>query len=98
MPYPCVCRMTLCFILILVLKDDDNDDGLLTTGGEAAKERREYGTISWAVYWQYLKVGDSHIVHRTKYIAMIGRGTVPSWGIPLIECSSAEYEGKNSVN
>ena len=58
MPYPCVCRMTLCFILILVLQDDDNDDGLLTTGGEAAKERREYGTISWAVYWQYLKVGD----------------------------------------
>ena len=67
MPYPCVCRMTLCFILILVLQDDDNDDGLLTTGGEAAKERREYGTISWAVYWQYLKVGESyctsHIAH-----------------------------------
>ena len=81
-----------------MLQDDDNDDGLLTTGSEAAKERREYGTISWAVYWQYLKVGDSHIVHRTKYIAMIGRGIVPSWGIPLIECSSAEYEGKNSVN
>ena len=84
---------------ILVLQDDDNDDGLLTTGGEAAKERREYGTISWAVYWQYLKVGDSiaedsHIAHRALYIAMIGRGTVPSWGLPLSECSSAEYEGK----
>lgn len=57
--------MTLCLILEYVgrsytlLQDDDNDDGLLTTGGEAAKERREYGTISWAVYWQYLKVGDS---------------------------------------
>ena len=96
MPYPCVCRMTLCFILILVLQDDDNDDGLLTTGGEAAKERREYGTISWAVYWQYLKVGDIKIslLRIVIFIAMIGRGTVPSGGLPLSECSSAEYEGK----
>ena len=79
----------------MCLQDDDNDDGLLTTGGEAAKERREYGTISWAVYWQYLKVGNSHIVHHTLYIiAMAGRGTVPSGGLPLSECSPAEYEGE----
>ena len=38
-------------------QDDENDDGLITTGGEKKKERRDYGTISCNVYWQYVKAG-----------------------------------------
>ena len=38
-------------------QDDDNDDGLMTTGGEKKKERRDYGSISCNVYWQYIRAG-----------------------------------------
>ena len=38
-------------------QDDENDDGLITTGGEKKKERRDYGSISYNVYWQYVKAG-----------------------------------------
>ena len=38
-------------------QDDDNDDGLMTAGGEKKKEKREYGAISYGVYWQYVKAG-----------------------------------------
>ena len=38
-------------------QDDDNDDGLMTASGEKKKERREYGAISYGVYWQYVKAG-----------------------------------------
>ena len=38
-------------------QDDENDDGLITTGGEKKKERRDYGTISCNVYWQYVRAG-----------------------------------------
>lgn len=38
-------------------QDDDNDDGLMTSGVEKKGERREYGAISYSVYWQYVKAG-----------------------------------------
>jgi len=37
-------------------QDDENDDGLITSG-ESNKENREYGSISYNVYWQYLRAG-----------------------------------------
>ena len=37
-------------------QDDENDDGLITSG-ETSKETREYGSISYNVYWQYVKAG-----------------------------------------
>ena len=38
-------------------QDDDNDDGLITSAGEKKKERRDYGSISCNVYWQYIRAG-----------------------------------------
>ena len=38
-------------------QDDDNDDGLITSPGEKKKERRDYGSISCNVYWQYVRAG-----------------------------------------
>ena len=76
------------------IQDDDNDDGLLTNHSESIKEKREYGSISYHVYWKYLKVSTFVKNAQVSVQKILGRRTLPSQHFPFSQCCYSKYEGK----
>lgn len=69
----------------------------MTTNFENKKEKREYGSISYNVYWQYLKVIKwkifSRLINICDQISNLGWWFVVAWYFPYSQCCSSEYEG-----
>ena len=78
-------------------QDDDNDDGLMTTNLESKKEKREYGSISYNVYLQYMKVGTKDLLVTnfsiTRYFIHLGWRSHIAGNIFISQCGSTKHEG-----